>query len=103
MFPLWITRRSVCNTLSIHLLALSMVSGIWEAEEQHRNVTRVPHPTAVSQLPLHPQVHSDQEMFSCGSLMARFSTSYLIKSDGCMDHGFSRWVSWGRGFAGDVD
>ncbi|GIL88525.1 hypothetical protein Vretifemale_16489 [Volvox reticuliferus] len=37
-----------------------------------------------------PQVHSDQEMFSCGSLMARFSTSYLIRSDGCMDHGFSR-------------
>ncbi|EFJ51820.1 hypothetical protein VOLCADRAFT_120428 [Volvox carteri f. nagariensis] len=35
-------------------------------------------------------VHSDQEMFSCGSLMARFSTSYLIRSDGCMDHGFSR-------------
>ncbi len=45
------------------------------------------------------QVHSDQEMFSCGSLMARFSTSYLIKSDGCMDHGFSRWFSWGCGFA----
>lgn len=37
-----------------------------------------------------PAVHEDQEMFSCGSLMARFSTSYLIKSDGCMDHGFSR-------------
>ncbi|KAG2450944.1 hypothetical protein HYH02_004216 [Chlamydomonas schloesseri] len=37
-----------------------------------------------------PKVHADQEMFSCGSLMARFSTSYLIKSDGCMDHGFSR-------------
>ncbi|KAG2428503.1 hypothetical protein HXX76_011620 [Chlamydomonas incerta] len=37
-----------------------------------------------------PAVHADQEMFSCGSLMARFSTSYLIKSDGCMDHGFSR-------------
>lgn len=37
-----------------------------------------------------PQVHSGQEMFSCGSLMARFSTSYLIRSDGCMDHGFNR-------------
>ncbi|GFR51159.1 hypothetical protein Agub_g13515, partial [Astrephomene gubernaculifera] len=37
-----------------------------------------------------PAVHSDQQMFSCGSLMARFSTSYLIRSDGCMDHGFSR-------------
>ncbi|PNH01665.1 hypothetical protein TSOC_012431 [Tetrabaena socialis] len=36
------------------------------------------------------QVHSDQAMFSCGSLMARFSTSYLIRSDGCMDFGFSR-------------
>ncbi|KAG2487842.1 hypothetical protein HYH03_013559 [Edaphochlamys debaryana] len=37
-----------------------------------------------------PEVHTDQLLFSCGSLLARFSTSSLIKSDGCMDHGFTR-------------
>lgn len=46
--------------------------------------------------PLPLQAHTDQEMFSCGSLMARFSSSYLVKSDGCMDHGFSRCGA-GRG------
>jgi hypothetical protein len=39
-----------------------------------------------------PAVHTGQDMFSCGSLTARFgfSTSRLVRSDGCMDHGFSR-------------
>lgn len=37
-----------------------------------------------------PAVHQNQDMFSCGSLTARFSTSYLVKSDGCMDWGFTR-------------
>lgn len=36
-----------------------------------------------------PTVHTGQDMFSCGSLVARFSTSYLVKSDGC-DYGFAR-------------
>jgi hypothetical protein len=37
-----------------------------------------------------PAVHTGQDLFSCGSLSARFSTSRLVRSDGCMDHGFSR-------------
>jgi hypothetical protein len=37
-----------------------------------------------------PDVHTGQDLFSCGSLTARFSTSRLVRSDGCMDHGFSR-------------
>jgi len=35
-------------------------------------------------------VHTGQDLFSCGSLTARFSTQRLVRSDGCMDHGFSR-------------
>lgn len=37
-----------------------------------------------------PEVHTGQDMFSCGSLVARFSTSHLVKSDGCNDFGFAR-------------
>ncbi|GBF89452.1 hypothetical protein Rsub_02024 [Raphidocelis subcapitata] len=37
-----------------------------------------------------PAVHTGQDMFSCGSLVARFSTSHLVKSDGCNDYGFAR-------------
>ena len=37
-----------------------------------------------------PAVHSNQDMFSCGSLVARFSTSHLVRSDGCNDYGFAR-------------
>lgn len=37
-----------------------------------------------------PAVHSDQDMFSCGSLATRFSTSRLVRSDGCNDFGFAR-------------
>ena len=29
-------------------------------------------------------------MFSCGSLASRFGKEYYIKSDGCMDYGFTR-------------
>ncbi|KAI8468417.1 MAG: armadillo-type protein [Monoraphidium minutum] len=35
-------------------------------------------------------LHTGQDMFSCGSLVARFSTSHLVKSDGCNDFGFAR-------------
>jgi hypothetical protein len=37
-----------------------------------------------------PAVHSNQDMFSCGSLSARFSTERLVRSDGCNDYGFAR-------------
>ncbi|KAF6254565.1 ARM repeat-containing protein [Scenedesmus sp. NREL 46B-D3] len=37
-----------------------------------------------------PAVHTDQDMFSCGSLSARFSTERLVRSDGCNDYGFAR-------------
>eukprot|EP00879_Flechtneria_rotunda_P017789 GHRR01018648.1.p1 GENE.GHRR01018648.1~~GHRR01018648.1.p1 ORF type:complete len:558 (+),score=195.68 GHRR01018648.1:134-1807(+) len=37
-----------------------------------------------------PFVHTNQDMFSCGSLSARFSTERLVKSDGCNDYGFAR-------------
>jgi hypothetical protein len=39
-----------------------------------------------------PAVHTNQDMFSCGSLSARFSTERLVRSDGCNDYGFARWV-----------
>lgn len=39
-----------------------------------------------------PAVHTNQDMFSCGSLSARFSTERLVRSDGCNDFGFARWV-----------
>jgi hypothetical protein len=39
-----------------------------------------------------PAVHSNQDMFSCGSLSARFSTERLVRSDGCNDYGFARFV-----------
>jgi hypothetical protein len=47
-----------------------------------------------------PAVHTNQDMFSCGSLSARFSTERLVRSDGCNDFGFARWVwmvelAWG--------
>ena len=35
-------------------------------------------------------LHSGQDMFSCGSLSARFSTERLVRSDGCNDYGFAR-------------
>ncbi|KAF8068347.1 hypothetical protein HT031_002036 [Scenedesmus sp. PABB004] len=37
-----------------------------------------------------PAVHTNQDMFSCGSLSARFSTERLVRSDGCNDYGFAR-------------
>ncbi len=37
-----------------------------------------------------PMLHSGADMFSCGSLASRFGKEYYIKSDGCMDYGFSR-------------
>lgn len=40
-----------------------------------------------------PAVHTGQDMFSCGSLSARFSTERLVRSDGCNDYGFARCVS----------
>ncbi|GAX73817.1 hypothetical protein CEUSTIGMA_g1268.t1 [Chlamydomonas eustigma] len=36
------------------------------------------------------RLHSDQEMFSCTTLTSRSGKDYYIKSDGCMDYGFSR-------------
>lgn len=33
---------------------------------------------------------SNQQMFSCGSLAPKFSTSVLKRGGGCVDHGFSR-------------
>ena len=39
-----------------------------------------------------PAVHTNQDMFSCGSLSARFSTERLVRSDGCNDFGFARCV-----------
>jgi hypothetical protein len=38
-----------------------------------------------------PAVHTGQDMFSCGSLSARFSTERLVRSDGCNDYGFARY------------
>eukprot|EP00775_Hariotina_reticulata_P005826 gene5826-6067_t len=37
-----------------------------------------------------PAVHTNQDMFSCGSLAARFSTDRLVRGDGCNDFGVPR-------------
>ncbi len=37
------------------------------------------------------QLHTDKTMFSCGSLAPK-----LQRGGSCMDHGFARWVGWGR-------
>lgn len=36
--------------------------------------------------------HTGQEMFSCTTLSTRMGKDYYMKSDGCMDYGFSRCV-----------
>ncbi|MEW5302135.1 MAG: hypothetical protein WDW36_004944 [Sanguina aurantia] len=34
--------------------------------------------------------HTDQDMFSCNTMLSRFGNAYAIKGDGCMDYGFPR-------------